>query len=161
MTTVEQFIVWRHSSVGSDSSCPHLAQDFDELGRGSFLLRSDAAAVALRHRLVSCLTLAFVCLLEVKRCADGWRTRGSCTKIRLTYGIRNQEPPEINGGHLQATPPGKIPAPAWTSGRIHLEFEGVGKNSDVTRWDQFTDIKDIKKEMLRRLEAHFEKWLNP
>jgi hypothetical protein len=41
-----------------------------------------------------------------------------------------------------------------------LEFEGAGKNCDVTRWDRFTDIKDIKKEMLKRLEAHFEKWLN-
>src|SRR5258705_12365258 len=42
-----------------------------------------------------------------------------------------------------------------------LEFEGARKNCDVTRWDRFTDIKDIKKEMLKRLEAHFEKWLNP
>jgi hypothetical protein len=42
-----------------------------------------------------------------------------------------------------------------------LEFEGDRKNCDVTCWDRFTDIKDIKKEMLRRLEAHFEKWLNP
>jgi hypothetical protein len=32
---------------------------------------------------------------------------------------------------------------------------------DVTRWDQFTDIKDIKKEMIERLEAHFEEWLDP
>ena len=36
-----------------------------------------------------------------------------------------------------------------------LEFEGDRKNCDVTRWDLFTDIKDIKKEMLKRLEAHF------
>ena len=28
-------------------------------------------------------------------------------------------------------------------------------------WDRFTDIKDIKKEMLKRLEVHFDKWLNP
>jgi hypothetical protein len=42
-----------------------------------------------------------------------------------------------------------------------LEFEGAGKNCDVTCWDLFTDIKDIKREMLKRLEAHFEKWLNP
>jgi hypothetical protein len=42
-----------------------------------------------------------------------------------------------------------------------LEFEGDRKNLDVTRWDKFTDIKDIKKEMLERLEAHFEKWLDP
>jgi hypothetical protein len=34
-------------------------------------------------------------------------------------------------------------------------------NCDITRWGQFTDIKDIKEEMLTRLEAHFKKWLNP
>ena len=42
-----------------------------------------------------------------------------------------------------------------------LEFEGDRKNCDVTPWDRFTDIKDIKKGMLKRLETHFEKWLNP
>ena len=42
-----------------------------------------------------------------------------------------------------------------------VEIEGASKNWDVTRWSQFTDIKDIKKEMLERLDAHFEKWLNP
>jgi hypothetical protein len=42
-----------------------------------------------------------------------------------------------------------------------VEVEGAPKNADVTRWGQFTDIKDIKKEMLKRLEAHFETWLNP
>jgi hypothetical protein len=33
--------------------------------------------------------------------------------------IRNQEPAETNGGHLQATSPGKIPRPAGASGRIY------------------------------------------
>jgi hypothetical protein len=42
-----------------------------------------------------------------------------------------------------------------------VEIEGTAKNCDVTRWGRFTDIKDIKGEMLKRLEAHFEKWLNP
>jgi hypothetical protein len=42
-----------------------------------------------------------------------------------------------------------------------VEFEGARKNRDVTRWGLFTDVKDIKEEMLKRLEAHFEKWLNP
>ena len=42
-----------------------------------------------------------------------------------------------------------------------VEIEGAPKNCDVTRWSRFTDIKDIKREMLKRLEAHFEKWLNP
>ena len=32
--------------------------------------------------------------------------------------------------------------------------------SDVTRWGQFTDIKDIKKEMFQRPEIQFENWLN-
>ena len=42
-----------------------------------------------------------------------------------------------------------------------VEIEGAPKNCDVTRWGRFTDIKDIKREILKRLEAHFEKWLNP
>jgi hypothetical protein len=42
-----------------------------------------------------------------------------------------------------------------------VEIERLPKNCDVTRWGRFTDVKDIKKEMLKHLEAHFEKWLNP
>jgi hypothetical protein len=42
-----------------------------------------------------------------------------------------------------------------------VEIEGAPKNCDVTRWGQFTDIKDIKKEMFTRLEVHFENWRNP
>src|SRR5215467_2195484 len=41
-----------------------------------------------------------------------------------------------------------------------VEIEGPPKNCDVTRWGQFTDIKDIKKEMFQRLEIRFENWLN-
>jgi hypothetical protein len=44
--------------------------------------------------------------------------KGSCTKFGAQYGIRNQEPAETNGGHLQAASPGKIPRPAGASGRI-------------------------------------------
>ena len=40
------------------------------------------------------------------------------------------------------------------------EIEGPPKNSDVSHWRQFTDIKDIKKEMFQRLEIQFENWLN-
>jgi hypothetical protein len=42
-----------------------------------------------------------------------------------------------------------------------VEIEGARKDCDVTRWGQFTDIKDIKQETLKRLELHFENWLNP
>jgi hypothetical protein len=38
-----------------------------------------------------------------------------------------------------------------------VEIEGPSKNSDVTRWGQFTDIK---KEMFQCLEIQFENWLN-
>jgi hypothetical protein len=41
-----------------------------------------------------------------------------------------------------------------------LEIEGSANNCDVTRWGQFTDIRDIKKEMFQRLEVKFENWLN-
>ena len=42
-----------------------------------------------------------------------------------------------------------------------VEIEGARKDCDITRWAQFTDIKDIKQETLKRLELHFENWLNP
>jgi hypothetical protein len=42
-----------------------------------------------------------------------------------------------------------------------VEIEGAPKNCDVTRWGRFADIKDIKKEMFKRLEIHFENWINP
>ena len=40
------------------------------------------------------------------------------------------------------------------------EVEGPPQNCDLTRWSQFSDIKDVKKEMLRRVEVRFESWLN-
>lgn len=42
-----------------------------------------------------------------------------------------------------------------------VEFEGTGKSHDITRWSQCSDIKDIRAEMLKRLDDQFEKWLNP
>jgi hypothetical protein len=41
-----------------------------------------------------------------------------------------------------------------------VEIEGSAQHPDVTRWGQFTDVIDIKKEMFQRLEAQFENWLN-
>jgi len=42
-----------------------------------------------------------------------------------------------------------------------VEIEGPPQHPDGTRWGQFTDIKDIKKEMFDRLQRKFEGWLNP
>jgi hypothetical protein len=41
-----------------------------------------------------------------------------------------------------------------------VEFEGFGKDLDLTRWSQFTDIKDIRTEMFKRLDSYFNQWLN-
>ena len=77
----------------------------------------------------------------------------SVQKFGGQYGIRNQEPAETNGGHLQAASPGKIPRPRGLVEEFIVEIEGAPQNCDVTRWGRFTDIKDIKQEMLKRLEA--------
>ena len=41
------------------------------------------------------------------------------------------------------------------------EFEGDGIERDIIRWSQFTDQRQNDTEMLERLDACFEKWLNP
>ena len=41
-----------------------------------------------------------------------------------------------------------------------VEIEGPTVTRDVTRWSQFSGIRDIKKDMLQRLEAQFENWLS-
>jgi hypothetical protein len=42
-----------------------------------------------------------------------------------------------------------------------VEIEGARKDCGATHWAHFTDIKDIQQETLKRLELHFENWLNP
>ena len=59
-----------------------------------------------------------------------------------------------NGRHLQTASPGEK-----ILRQTGAEIEGVRKDGTVTRWAQFTDIKDIKQETLKRLELHFENWL--
>jgi hypothetical protein len=49
----------------------------------------------------------------------------------------------------------------WEDGEFISELEGAGKNSDLTRWSSFTDVGGFNKEMLQRLDAFFETWLNP
>jgi hypothetical protein len=41
-----------------------------------------------------------------------------------------------------------------------VEIEGPPQNRDLTCWSQFSDIKEVKKEMLRRVGVRFENWLN-
>lgn len=41
-----------------------------------------------------------------------------------------------------------------------LEIEGPEHAVDPTQWNQFVDIKRSRAEMLQRLEAAFQQWLN-
>ena len=56
--------------------------------------------------------------------------------------------------HLRETNTDKL---ALVEEFIH-EFEGTGKNSDVTRWSEFSDGKE---EMIKQVDGRFAKWLNP
>lgn len=42
-----------------------------------------------------------------------------------------------------------------------VEIEGVGKNHNPGNWQQFADSSWRNDEMLKRLDVHFDKWLNP
>jgi len=70
---------------------------------------------------------------------------------------RQKQTADLCKQHLRQKYPDKLPLVE----EFIVEIEGPPKNADVTRWSQFTDIKGIKKEMFQRLDARFEKWLNP
>ena len=70
---------------------------------------------------------------------------------------RQKQTADICKQHLR----GKYPDKLGLVEEFIVEIEGGPESCDVTRWSQFTDIKDIKKEMFKRLESHFENWLNP
>jgi len=42
-----------------------------------------------------------------------------------------------------------------------VEIEGTRKNQDIKHWGRFRDMKDIQEQMLERVDAEFERWLNP
>jgi hypothetical protein len=69
---------------------------------------------------------------------------------------RQQQTADFCKEHLREMHPDKL---ALVEEFI-VEFEGFGKNLDLTRWSQFTDIKDIRTEMYKRLDSYFNQWLN-
>lgn len=70
---------------------------------------------------------------------------------------RQQLTADLCKRHLRERNPDKLPLVE----EFITEFEGSGKDQDIVRWSQFADIKGKNEEMLQRLEAAFEKWLNP
>jgi hypothetical protein len=70
---------------------------------------------------------------------------------------RQKQTAELCKEHLRQKYPDK---PALVEEFI-TEIEGPPVTRDVTRWSQFTDLRDIKREMIERLEARFENWLRP
>ena len=77
----------------------------------------------------------------------------------MTLGTkhRQKQTADLCKQHLRE----KYPDKAALVEEFILEIEGSPQHPDVTRWGQFTDIRDIKKEMFDRLERKFENWLNP
>jgi hypothetical protein len=69
---------------------------------------------------------------------------------------RQQQTADCCKEHLRAKHPDKL---ALVEEFI-VEFEGTGKDRNLVRWSQFTDIKDLKAEMLQRLDSYFSQWLN-
>ena len=69
---------------------------------------------------------------------------------------RQKQTAELCKQHLRQKYPDKL---ALVEEFI-VEIEGPPQNCDLTRWRQFTDIRDIQKEMLQRLETQFESWLH-
>ena len=69
---------------------------------------------------------------------------------------RQKQTAELCKQHLRQKYPDKLAL----AEEFIVEIEGPPQNCDLTRWSQFSDIKDVKKEMLRRLEVRFENWLN-
>ena len=69
---------------------------------------------------------------------------------------RQKQTADICKQHLRQKYPNKL----GLVEEFIVEIEGPSQNCDLTRWGQFTDIKGVKKEMLRRLEIRFENWLN-
>jgi hypothetical protein len=76
--------------------------------------------------------------------------------MRLGTKNRQKQTADICKRHLREKYPNKL----GLVEEFIAEIEGPPKNCDVTRWGQFADIKDIKKEMCQRLDARFENWLN-
>ena len=74
----------------------------------------------------------------------------------MGLGTRNRQnqTADVCKQHLRAVNTDKL---ALVEEFIH-EFEGTGKNLDVTKWSVFTDNTE---EMHKRLDEQFGKWLNP
>lgn len=41
------------------------------------------------------------------------------------------------------------------------EIEAESESGDLTAWSRFSDLKRSRSEMLARVDAAFEKWMNP
>ncbi len=70
---------------------------------------------------------------------------------------RQHQTAEICKQHLRQTRADKL---ALVEEFI-VEIEGTGKEQDITHWGQLTEGTRDNKEMLKRLDAAFEKWLGP
>jgi hypothetical protein len=91
-----------------------------------------------------------------KRLGNNFNTISLNRLMGLGTKNRQKQTADICKRHLREKYPDKL----GLVEEFIVEIEGPPNNCDVTRWGQFTDIKDIKKEMFQRLAIRFENWLN-
>jgi len=85
--------------------------------------------------------------------------KASITLGRMALGTKNrqQQTAEVCKQHLRENHMRQL----GLVEEFIQEIEGTGKNHDVGKWGQFADASWKNEEMLKRLDAAFEKWLNP
>jgi len=112
----------------------------------------------LNHSAVLKAVGARICLNSQKRLERPGK-HPPAQRIYMGLGTkhRQRQTADICKQHLREKYPDKLELVE----EFIVEIEGPPKSCDLCRWAQFTDIKDIKKEMLQRLEIRFENWLNP
>jgi hypothetical protein len=79
--------------------------------------------------------------------------------VRMTLGTKHRlkEAADLCKQRLRERNPDK---PELVEEFVH-EFEGTGSERDINRWSQqFADQRQIDDEILERVDAAFEKWLN-
>ena len=88
---------------------------------------------------------------------DNSRVPGTLSCMSLGTKNRQQQSAEICKQHLREKNPDNL----GLVNEFIVEIEGIGKDHQVSNWGRFADASWKNDEMLKRVDAEFERWLNP